>query len=87
MSALHAKSATNSDPVSITRFAYDTGLSLKTIERYCRQGRIFGARKHPLTKKWWIYPPAKLLCQPRSQKRVEKSSTTMNSTLRDDAQV
>lgn len=80
MSALHAKTATNSDPVSITRFAYDTGLSVKTIERYCRQGRIFGARKHPLTKKWWIYPPAKLLCQPRSYQRKEGTSTQMTST-------
>jgi hypothetical protein len=26
----------------------------------CRTGRIFGARLHPLTRKWWIYPPAKL---------------------------
>lgn len=80
MTTLHAKTATNCDPVSVSRFAYDTGLSIKTVERYCRLGRIFGARKHPLTKKWWIYPPAKLLCQPRSQQRKEGTSTLMTST-------
>lgn len=47
--------------VSVRAFAERLGLSERLVHRYCRQGRIFGARKHPLTKKWWIYPPAKLL--------------------------
>lgn len=87
MTALHAKRATNSEPVSIARFAYDTGLSIQTIRRYCIQGRIFGARKHPLTKQWWIYPPAKLLCQPRKHERKEHQNDLMTSTSPDVAQV
>lgn len=47
--------------VSLARFARDRGLSEALLRSYCRSGRILGARKHPLTKKWWIYPPAKLV--------------------------
>lgn len=47
--------------VSLSRFARDRGLSEALLRSYCRSGRILGARKHPLTKKWWIYPPAKLV--------------------------
>jgi hypothetical protein len=51
--------------LSAQAFASLHGLSLRRIQRYCREGKIFGARKHPLTKQWWIYPPAKLLCEIR----------------------
>jgi hypothetical protein len=51
--------------LSVRAFAERSGLSEAVILRYCRKGRIFGARKHPLTKKWWIYPPAKLLPNPK----------------------
>lgn len=47
--------------ISVRSFAERLGVSERLVLRYCRQGRIFGARKHPLTKNWWIYPPAKLL--------------------------
>lgn len=47
--------------LSLREFARRCGLSDKTALRYCRTGRIWGARKHPLTKKWWVFPPAKLL--------------------------
>lgn len=57
-------SDTNREPIALARFARDMGLSEATIQKYCKQGRIFGARKHPLTKKWWIYPPAKILPRP-----------------------
>jgi len=50
--------------ISVRTFAERLGLSERLITQYCRKGRIFGARKHPLTKKWWIYPPAKLLPSP-----------------------
>lgn len=70
--------------LSARAFADHIGLSHERIVQYCREGKIFGARKHPLTKKWWIYPPAKLLCQPRSQKRANTSSL-MGSISRVDA--
>jgi hypothetical protein len=47
--------------VSLATFSQQTGVSLKSLQRYAAHGRIIGARKHPLTKKWWIYPPAKLM--------------------------
>lgn len=47
--------------VSARTFAERHGLRELTVIKYCRQGRIFGARQHVLTRKWWIYPPAKLL--------------------------
>lgn len=43
---------------SLRQFAEQTGLSEHLLQSYCRSGKIIGARKHPLTKKWWIYPPA-----------------------------
>lgn len=50
--------------ISVRSFAERLGLSEKCVLRYCKLGRIFGATKHPLTKKWWIYPPAKILPSP-----------------------
>lgn len=47
--------------VSLRRFSEQTGVSEKQLYRYAVAGRIIGARKHPLTKKWFIYPPAKLV--------------------------
>lgn len=49
------------DGISLRRFAEQSGLSESYLLRLCRAGRVFGARKHPLTKRWVIYPPAKLL--------------------------
>ena len=53
--------ATPAGAVSARAFAERFGLTERTVLRYCKLGRIFGAAKHPLTKKWWIYPPAKIL--------------------------
>ncbi len=47
--------------VSLATFSRTSGVSEQQLQRYAKAGRIIGARKHPLTKKWWIYPPAKLL--------------------------
>lgn len=47
--------------VSLRTFSEQTGVSERTLMRYAKAGRIIGARKHPLTRKWWVYPPAKLL--------------------------
>lgn len=67
--------------LGVLAFAQKHGLSEKFVLKWCRAGKIFGARKHPLTKKWWIYPPAKLLCEPRL-KRIN-TSTPMHSTSLD----
>ena len=49
------------EPQSALTFARRLGLSAEHVEWLCRLGRIEGARLHPLTRKWWIYPPAKLV--------------------------
>ncbi len=49
--------------VSVRAFAERHGLSERNLLKYCRDGRIDGARRHPLTGKWWIYPPAKIVYQ------------------------
>jgi hypothetical protein len=66
--------------LSAFTFAQHTGLSHKTVLRYCKEGKIFGARKHHLTKQWWIYPPAKLLCEPRA-KRGNTSTPMISISL------
>ncbi|AAZ97302.1 hypothetical protein Tbd_1349 [Thiobacillus denitrificans ATCC 25259] len=48
------------DGISLRRFAEQIGVSEGCLLRWCRAGKVVGARKHPLTKKWTIYPPAKL---------------------------
>jgi hypothetical protein len=67
--------------VSVNAFAESSGLSADCVRRLCREGKIFGARNHPLTKKWWIYPPAKLLCDTRAKRG--NTSTLMDSTSLD----
>lgn len=62
----HAPQSSRCEPVSLRSFALSTGLSLGQLYKFCNQGRILGARKHVLTKQWWIYPPAKIV---PSQKR------------------
>ena len=47
--------------MSLEAFAQQSGKSLRHIQKCAKAGRIMGARKHPLTKKWWVYPPAKLI--------------------------
>lgn len=48
------------EPITLRRFADQIGVSERVLLRWCRAGKVVGARKHPLTKKWTIYPPAKL---------------------------
>lgn len=67
--------------MSLNAFARRCGVSEGKMQDWCRNGKIFGARKHPLTKKWWIYPPAKLLCEPR--KHRADTSTPRASTSQD----
>ncbi|MES2636544.1 MAG: hypothetical protein V4605_04405 [Pseudomonadota bacterium] len=59
------------------QFAAGLGLTSRYVLELCRNGKVFGASKHPLTKKWWIYPPAKLLCQPR---KLSVSGSTVRSS-------
>ncbi len=48
------------DGISLRRFADRIGVSERCLLRWCQAGKVIGARRHVLTKKWIIYPPAKL---------------------------
>lgn len=48
-------------PWTVSQFAYRTGISEKRVRQLIKLGRIIGVSKHPLTKKWLIYPPATVL--------------------------
>lgn len=54
--------------ITLRRYAEQVGLSEGYLLRLCRAGKVIGASKHPLTKKWTIYPPAKLVLGWRSRK-------------------
>jgi len=56
-----------SEGVTVGRFARDHGFTENFVRRLAKTGRIIGARKHPLTKKWIIFPPAKLVLSRLSQ--------------------
>ena len=65
----------SSDGISVRRFAARIGVPEIVLLRWCRAGKIIGARKHPLTKRWWIYPPAKIavdMLPPQSVRRLRK---------------
>ncbi|MHB1099924.1 MAG: hypothetical protein ACYCZR_10255 [Burkholderiales bacterium] len=61
MSKLRPVLHSQKDGVSANTYAALLGISPQQVIKYCRNGRIIGARKDPLTKRWWIYPPAKLV--------------------------
>lgn len=67
--------------LSVVSFAEKHGLSIRYVRDLCRNGKIFGARLHTQTRQWWIYPPAKLLCEPRKMRG--STSTPMHSTSLD----
>ena len=46
--------------MTLSAFALLTGIPTKRLLIYAKTGRLVGARKNPLTKKWWIYPPAQI---------------------------
>ncbi len=52
-------------------FAEREGLSLKDVRNLLKRGGILGASRHPLSNRWHIYPPAKLLIQPRPYRKRE----------------
>lgn len=48
-------------PWTVRQFADLTGISENRVRKLINLGRIIGVSKHPLTKKWLIYPPARVL--------------------------
>lgn len=48
-------------PWTVRQFAAKLGISEKRVLQLIQRQRVVGASKHPLTKKWLIHPPAKVL--------------------------
>jgi len=47
--------------MSLEDFAKLKGKSASQLQRLAKKGRIVGARKHSITNKWWVYPPAQII--------------------------
>jgi len=47
--------------MSVQAFAEQQGITLSSMRKYLKAGRIVGARQDSRSKKWMIYPPAKLV--------------------------
>jgi phage antirepressor YoqD-like protein len=63
------------DGISLRRFAAQIGVSEQCLLKWCRAGKVIGARKHVMTRKWVIYPPAKLALDalsPQSLRLLQK---------------
>lgn len=54
--------------MSVQAFADKEGISLEQARRFIKRGLVFGARRDARSKKWTVYPPAKLLAEPRKRK-------------------
>lgn len=54
--------------LSIQAFAVQEGLTPIQVQSLAKRGLILGARKDSRSKKWTIYPPAKLMQRPRTYK-------------------
>ncbi|WP_435626754.1 hypothetical protein [Candidatus Ferrigenium straubiae] len=53
--------------LTLKAFAEREGMTFGQVVRYAKSGWILGARKDARSKKWSIYPPAKLLKHPRKR--------------------
>lgn len=56
--------------MSVQAFAVREGLTLLQAKGLAKRGKILGARQDARSKHWWIYPPAKLLAEPRRRAGV-----------------
>ncbi|MDZ4099840.1 MAG: hypothetical protein U1E13_14265 [Methylophilaceae bacterium] len=70
--------------MTLRAYAEQQGQSLSFAKRMARAGFITGARLHPLTRQWWVYPPETLLCE--KLRSYVDTSRLMISTLPDGVQ-
>lgn len=59
--------------MSLQAFADKEGISKRQMLSMVKRGLVMGAQRDSRSKKWCIYPPAKLLQQPRSCKKRSES--------------
>lgn len=73
---------TQQDGIPLRRFAEQIGVSECCLSKWCRAGKVIGARKHPLTKKWTIYPPARLALDTYSRwTKVASKAVLLNRSV------
>ena len=46
--------------MTLAAFALLIGIPVGRLRKYAQAGWVVGARQNPLTKKWWVYPPAQI---------------------------
>ena len=51
--------------ISLEAFAALQGVTIKSLRRYISQGLVIGAKQDFRSKRWSIYPPAKLIAEVR----------------------
>lgn len=51
----------DSGGISAADLARRLNLTITTVNRWCEQGRIVGARRDPITWQWWMFPPGLLI--------------------------
>lgn len=66
--------------MSLQAFSDREGISLFQAKALAKRGQIFGARQDSRSKHWWVYPPAKLLVEPRGCK-VRSAANTSDQSI------
>lgn len=70
--------------MSVQAFAAKEGITESYLRRLIKRGLVLGASKHPLSKKWCIYPPAKIAdgsCTIRPTIRRREKSAAQSPNL------
>ncbi len=66
--------------MSLQEFADREGLTASQVLRCAKKGLILGARKDARTKRWTIYPPAKLLRRPQDCAQRRRGGEVLGAT-------
>lgn len=71
--------------LTMQAFADREGLTLKQALTAARRGQLLGARQNPLSNRWWVYPPAKLLHRPKSRSKPAAAAVACSSHTSEEA--
>lgn len=70
--------------LTMQAFAEREGLTLQQAVTAARRGQLLGARQNPLSNRWWVYPPAKLLHRPKSRSKPAAAAVGCSSHTSDE---
>ena len=66
--------------ISLSEFATLHGLTHLQATKLVKAGKILGASRHPLSKHWFVFPPAVLLERPRAYKPRQPVSSDVGTS-------